>query len=228
MARSISDEELQLRKRARRRLVGAIALATVAVVVVPMVLDDKPKPVGQDIAIRIPSQEGNDFATKVPPSVPKPAVPAEPAAQNPVKPSIKAAEPIPLEAPVAKPVEKASEAPVVVAHPQPAKTAKKNEALAEKEMSGKTEPSEKQASAPKSAGYVVLLGAFSSQANAKLRQSKLTSLGIRFYTEKLKTAAGEKIGVRAGPYANRHEAEQIRDKLKARGIQDGVVAEKSN
>jgi len=36
MAKSISEEELQLRKRARRRLVGAIALVTIVAVFLPM------------------------------------------------------------------------------------------------------------------------------------------------------------------------------------------------
>ena len=57
-------EELQLRKRARRRLIGAITLVAVMVTVLPMVLDDEPKPVGQDIAINIPSQQSNDFPLK--------------------------------------------------------------------------------------------------------------------------------------------------------------------
>ena len=82
MAQSISDEELQLKKRARRRLVGAIAMVLLAVIFLPMVLDKEPKPVGQDIAIRIPSQENTPFhpQTAVPASVPKPvqAAPAEP------------------------------------------------------------------------------------------------------------------------------------------------------
>ena len=45
MARPISDEELQLKKRARRRLIGAIVLVTAVAVVLPMVLDSEPKPV---------------------------------------------------------------------------------------------------------------------------------------------------------------------------------------
>ncbi len=44
MARSsVSDEEIQLRKRARRRLVGAIALVIVAVAAVPLLLDAEPR-----------------------------------------------------------------------------------------------------------------------------------------------------------------------------------------
>ena len=54
MAKAISDEELQLKKRARRRLVGAIALVLLVVVFLPMVLDSEPKPLNQDISITIP------------------------------------------------------------------------------------------------------------------------------------------------------------------------------
>lgn len=45
-----------LRRRARRRLVGAIAIALVAVLVVPMLFDPDPKPLGSDVDIRIPEQ----------------------------------------------------------------------------------------------------------------------------------------------------------------------------
>ena len=54
MAKAISSEELQLRKRARRRLVGAIALVVIVVVFVPMILDNEPQPVSQDISINLP------------------------------------------------------------------------------------------------------------------------------------------------------------------------------
>ena len=52
MATPISEEELQLKKRARRRLIGAIALVTVVAVFLPMVLDHEPKSVSQDIRDR--------------------------------------------------------------------------------------------------------------------------------------------------------------------------------
>jgi DedD protein len=228
MARSISDEELQLRKRARRRLVGAIALVTVAVVVVPMVLDDKPKPVGQDIAIRIPSQEGNDFSSKVIPPIAKKALHTAPVAANVESALPKSAESQPVSPAPVKPVEKDV---AILAAPPPQQSVKPTEKApppAKSEALEKAETVQKHAPAAKSGGYVVLLGAFSNQVNAKQRQAKLSALGIKFYTEKLKTAVGEKIGVRAGPYPSRHEAEQVRDKLKVRGIQDGIVAEKAS
>ncbi len=51
---AVSQEEVQLRKRARRRLVGAIALVLVAVVILPMVLDGEPRQRPGNIEIEIP------------------------------------------------------------------------------------------------------------------------------------------------------------------------------
>lgn len=50
------DPTLPEKQRARRRLVGAVALVLAAVIVLPMVLDSRPKPVTDDIAIDIPNR----------------------------------------------------------------------------------------------------------------------------------------------------------------------------
>ena len=50
------DPTLPEKQRARRRLVGAIALVVAAVIILPMVLDSHPKPVTDDISIDIPSR----------------------------------------------------------------------------------------------------------------------------------------------------------------------------
>ena len=65
MARTISDEQLQLKKRARRRLIGAIALVTLMVVLLPLLLDGEPKQVSQDIDIQIQTHNGGSFASRV-------------------------------------------------------------------------------------------------------------------------------------------------------------------
>src|SRR5262245_2217204 len=86
MARSISDEELQLKRRARRRLIGAIVLVTAVVVVLPMVLDTEPKPIGGEINIKIPSSDTGGFTSRVVPVAPsgetKPESTAKPAAET--------------------------------------------------------------------------------------------------------------------------------------------------
>ena len=55
--REVPDPVLPEKKRARRRLVGAIALALAVAIGLPMVLDSEPKPLANDIAIQIPAKE---------------------------------------------------------------------------------------------------------------------------------------------------------------------------
>lgn len=210
MAQPISDEELQLKKRARRRLVGAVALVTLVVIFLPMVLESEPKPVGQDIAIRIPSQDDGNIAAK------SLSAGAQPAAPAPAPPP--AAQPEPA---AAQPATIAGAAPVAPAAPHPAEKIPENAAPAPAPQ--KSVQTMENGAKPQ---FVVLLGAFSSTANAKQRQAKLATLGVKFYSETAKTPGGEKIRVRAGPYPSRLEAEKVRDMLKGKGIQDGMVAEK--
>ena len=58
------DPTLPEKQRARRRLVGAIALVLAAIVILPMVLDSHPKPVTDDIAIDIPSHPADKIAAR--------------------------------------------------------------------------------------------------------------------------------------------------------------------
>ena len=75
MARSISEQELQLKKRARRRLVGAVVLVSAVAVVLPMVLDSEPKPVRQNVDIHIPSPEAGEFKPKTSEAPQQPVAP---------------------------------------------------------------------------------------------------------------------------------------------------------
>lgn len=51
------DPVLPEKKRARRRLVGAVALVLAAVIGLPMILDSDPKPLSDDVTIQIPSKD---------------------------------------------------------------------------------------------------------------------------------------------------------------------------
>ena len=86
MAKAISDEELQLKKRARRRLVGAITLVLLVVVFLPMFLDSEPKPLNQDIAITIPPLTGPDSSSQSVTAAPAVASPARTETVPPVRP----------------------------------------------------------------------------------------------------------------------------------------------
>ena len=78
-----NDVQLEQKKRSRRRLVGAVALALFAAIVLPMVMDSEPKPTGTELQIRIPGQEGSNFAARmIAGNAPPPASPALPAGQS--------------------------------------------------------------------------------------------------------------------------------------------------
>jgi DedD protein len=76
-------EVLDLRRRARRRLIGAIALVLALVIVPPWLMDLEPRPVTTDLRVEIPAQDTNRLkpppaaAAKAPEAAPAPA--AEPA-----------------------------------------------------------------------------------------------------------------------------------------------------
>lgn len=203
MAKQLSDDEQNLRRKARRRLIGAFALTLAVVVILPMVLDSEPKPTGQDIDLRIPSadQAGafapemavSDVAAAVPASVP-PAVPA-------------------------------------VMPPAPGKVpAVAGDTSSE--ASGKDQPAANQKARPKSAespavaveGFVVQVGAYSNADTAKQESAKLKKSGFKAYTEK---AAGM-IRVRVGPYADRDKAEKVRLQLEKRGLHPVVMSAKGS
>ena len=91
----LSAAEIELKRRGRRRLIGAATLGLLAIVVLPMVFDSEPKsgavgnkPVKQEIAINIPPKEGLPpvAAPVVPPPTPVAAPPVAAAPATPVTP----------------------------------------------------------------------------------------------------------------------------------------------
>ena len=239
-----ADADLQLKKRARRRLVGAIALALLAVIVLPMVMDREPRPVGQDIHVRIPSQDSGSLAAKVMPGKPvstplpapeprtvaepvpgtKPEMKPEPKAAESVgtavvaaSPVVAAAKPIEAVAPGAKVVEK----PAVKAVEKPA--AKATEKPAEK-VAAKPVVEPRQAAEP-GGQWVVQLGAYKETGNVKLLLSKLKGVNVPAFTEKYDSPQGSRTRVRAGPFPSQEAAEKARARIKIIGV-DGPVAPK--
>lgn len=77
------DPLLPEKQRARRRLVGALALVLAAVIILPMVLAPEPKPTTDDIAIQIPGKDAASPPVKVKPAVPTAGNPSNSTANNP-------------------------------------------------------------------------------------------------------------------------------------------------
>jgi DedD protein len=189
-----SEEALQLKRRARRRLVGAIALVTFVVIILPLVLDKEPGPVGPPLSVQIPSQQSGGFSPR--------AAPAAPAAD---------ANKAQSAAPVAPaPARKAAPAAAKPAPDQKAKAPGKAEELRAK-------------AALNDETWAVALDAFSDTKNVKQLRAKLSAAGIKFYTEPVDTGKGKLTRVRAGPFASKEAAENARAKLEAIGLKPGAV-----
>ena len=76
MAAEQQQDVETLKRRGRRRLVGAVALVLAAVIVLPMVFDPEPRGTAP-VSVRIPAQDETPFAPKPPPKRVEPAKKAE-------------------------------------------------------------------------------------------------------------------------------------------------------
>ena len=199
-----TEEEIQFRKRARRRLVGAVVLVVLVVAGVPLLLPaDKPQQDTQQIDIRIPSQDATGYAPKI---MPAPGAAEQPAPAKPTKSTV-IIPPAALKAAPALPETPSSP----TSEARPAASKEKPAAIA-----SVPEKPVKHEAAPAAAkqSFYVQYGAFSESKNAKQRQTALKTKGVPTFTEIIKTSAGNKIRVRSGPYAVRAQAEKVREKVK--------------
>jgi DedD protein len=108
----------ELRRRARRRLVGAVVIALAGAIVLPLLLETDPKPLGEDVAVKIPAVDDSRFVSRLsgksadpagsatataPAATPPKAVATPEPAPAAVPPAIAAAAPPTAAAPVAAP-----------------------------------------------------------------------------------------------------------------------------
>lgn len=199
-----------LRRRARRRLVGAVVLALAAAVLVPMLLESDPKPLGEDVSVKIPPIDEGKFVNKLGERAKATETPAVAPAPPPVKSS-----------PAAEPVKETPKPPVEA--PKPAPEPPKTLAAAPESATKIAEPPKAPADAAKAGAFSVQLAAFIDDKGANALAGKLKKAGYPAYTEPYSTSRGTLWRVRVGPYASREAAEAARTKLKGEG-QNGIIA----
>lgn len=217
--KQVTDEESSLKRQARRRLIGAVALVTAVAVILPMVLDSEPKPAGVDIELRIPDKEKVEaFRPQEPtpaPVVVASAVPADSApvaadtavAASAVAPLPQAAAPEPAMQPEKK------QLPVPAIKPEP---------KAEVKSPAKVDPPHKAEDAKADGGkasFVLQIGAYANAEIAKDWQGKLKKQGFHAYAE----AAGERTRLRVGPFSSRDAADGARQKLVGLGLHPDLI-----
>ncbi len=215
-----SQDATLLQRRARRRLVGAIALVVLVVIVLPIVLEKERKPFEQDLVIQIPSQNaaGKFNAGVLPPPNVAHAGANAPAAKNEV----------PAVAPEAKSVKPETKAAAQVppkeqtAAAKPASSTPKAASAGQAPAQGNDEhaPAAKPA---ESGRWAVQTGAFAEAKNAKKLQAKLRAAGLKSYVETVKAKSGTQTRVRLGPFDTKAEAERAGEKAKAMGLRADLV-----
>jgi DedD protein len=196
-----SDQELQFKKRARRRLVGAVALVLLMIILLPMILQDRTaKAPKQDVVVSIPSL---DQRLESEPVEPAPIQPVAPAAE--VSPPEVTAETKPVET---KPVE----APVTTNQPSLSVA-----------VAPKAEPAKAETKAAASGNYFVQIGVFSDPEKVKQMQEKLSAKGLKSLDELIDTAKGKKTRLRVGPFEAKKDAESAMEKIKSLGLTGMIV-----
>ncbi|HOY69944.1 MAG TPA: SPOR domain-containing protein [Methylotenera sp.] len=233
------DKALELKKRARRRLVGAIALVLLMIIILPMIIKDRavPETPKEEILISMPNAEtavsGTEItqpsssATIMPESVPVAnqtlEVPVNPLPENVATP----VEAVVVKAETAKPEEVKPIAQLSIdAKPTEVKQQEfKPEEVKQAEVkpvnakSAETNPSTK-------GDFTIQIGVYSDPANVAQLQAKLKSAGFNSRTEKITTPKGEKIRLRLGKYSSRQEAADALTSLNSHGMTGMVITNK--
>lgn len=222
MAKQImTDEESNLKRQARRRLMGAIALTILVVILLPMVLDNEPPAPTQDIELQIPDKDkAGEFVPKMvlPPTGAASAV--QPVAAVPVIAPL-------LDRPQTSPQPKVEVQPALEVKPKPVPeaiskiepVAKGEPKIVQPERKPKAAQPTDKSSSKEHTGFVIQVGAFAKADAAKKLQEKLQKQGYPSYTE----VAGDKTRVRIGDYTTHAEAEKVQRKLEIQGMKPDVV-----
>lgn len=236
-----NDQALDLKKRARRRLVGAVALVILMIIVLPMIIKDKavPEAPKEDIKISMPEGQvsenlGQESATQA--LIPNTQSATESTlvqqSTNATESTVAADQPQvvtentteKVEPVVAKP-QAVKETPVEtkpkVVKPDETKPAE------QKIIEPVQKPTEAKTKAEaKNGDFTIQIGVFSDPANVAQLQSKLKASGFNSRTEKINTPKGEKIRLRVGKYATRQDAADELSRLNSTGMTGMVITNK--
>jgi DedD protein len=218
-----------VRRRARHRLIGAVALVLLGVLGFPLLFDTQPRPIAVDIPIEIPSRNPSGAAVaKSEPAAPAPA--AVKGAAVATADSLAAREEVveskapsnietpAKDKPAAAPVQKAAAEKPAAEKPAEKPVEKPSDKATEKPAEKSTEKAADKPAASGSERIVVQVGAFAEVDRAREARLKLERAGLKTYTHVAETPEGRRIRVRMGPFATRAEADKAAARAKALGL----------
>ncbi len=203
----LSATEIELKRRGRRRLIGAGTIGLLGIVFLPMIFDGEPKRSSsgstlkrQEISIQVPAKDSQ-------PPLPAPsAAPATPVAPLPAAPVVEP--PTPTTATKAAP-----EVIVPKAVPPAAPPVAEKSAVVEKAPP----------TAANKKGFAVQLGAFGDADKAKLAVAAMKSVKLPVYTESIAASKGTVTRVRVGPFPTREKADSALAEIKLAGSDGKII-----
>ena len=188
-----------MERRLKERLIGAAVLVMMGVIFIPMILDDRSE---TDITItetNIPRRPDDNFSSRIVPLKESDLTPVVngPAQQPLVENLPEAIEPVTEETPASEVDNQ------ILTTRTPARTATNNQMGA--------------------TAWVVQLGSFSNEENAKALNEKLRKAGYPAFVEPLKRNSDIAYRVRVGPELLRSDAQSLQEKLKNKMQIEGIV-----
>lgn len=245
----------ELRGRARRRLIGALALVLAAVIIVPM-LFDSPAPEDGQLATPVvvpaivPPETTNGVAmaptapdTPAPgadagsttPDAPVPAAGPEPDSTAPsaTEPAAgqSAAAPQPAPEPPAAPEPAPAKKPEPESKPEPkpkAATERTDDgSVAIALLEGRSPSKPAPAAAAEKGSFVLQVAAYTSDKDAEVRRDRLVSAGVtNAYVENAVSGGKTTYRLRVGPFPTRDAAQAAQARLRALGYDNGFISTK--
>ena len=213
----LSDEAIQFRAKARRRLIGAVILSLAAVVILPWALESHPPTASSGLAVYLYPDKPNKADVT---GVMSPATTTVAGSVASPAPGLAAQYP---EADSAS-IRKTKNNPVLAkSFVQSGKaTGEVAKKAATTQIKSKLDIATSQGPLPES--YAVQLGLFSDPDNAKKISAKVALLGFKGDLKKVHLPSGNAIRVRIGPFVTKTQAEQAISKLEKNNIKGVLVA----
>ncbi|MGB6102584.1 MAG: SPOR domain-containing protein [Pusillimonas sp.] len=239
----------ELRGRARRRLIGALALVLAAVIVVPMLFDSS-VPVDETstpvvVPAIVPPSTENDVALAPvnPDTDPGLAAPApegqaqttdlaDGTVQQPVLIDPQAVEPAPTQPapePAAPDTPKPAEKPEPAPKPEPKPSTDRTDdgSVAIALLEGRSPGAATPAPAPSKGSFILQIAAYTSEQDANVRRDRLVSAGVtNAYVENASSSGKPTYRLRVGPFPTRDAAQAAQARLRALGYDNGFISTK--
>lgn len=240
--RTSSDDQLiEMRNKARHRLIGAVVLVLTAIVVVPVLLTDHAEPPAEQHVSVIPSiippseeqyrlsesLEPPVFTDRIDHSSDPGLIETTEELPLAVGDTVAPLSPETVAPPEPKPEPKPQPKPQLKPEPKPVPAQRTDDgSVALALLEGRVPPSKPSAAERAQQGSVVVqIGAYSSQSDADARRARLISAGVSNAFVETATVSGKPAyRLRVGPFPSRQAAQAAQARLRSLGYENSFIS----